>query len=108
MFTEMSTIIALRRRTAAGIVAVTYQAGRRRAAIRLPDGSIVEIPTPDQRSEAPDRVEASVGVAADGTPATIHHAQLGLVAAHVALTGVYLLPSGEVAAVYGAEAEPLG
>jgi hypothetical protein len=38
----------------------------------------------------------------------VHHANLGLVAAFVALEGVYLLPSGDVAAVYGAEAGPLG
>ncbi len=38
----------------------------------------------------------------------VHHANLGLIAARLLLEGVYLLPSGEVATVYGAEAVSFG
>ncbi|MEJ7640357.1 MAG: hypothetical protein WKF75_20920 [Singulisphaera sp.] len=46
-------------------------------------------------------------VAAGNVPATIHHANLGLIIAHLPPTGVFLLPSGDVAAVYGAEVVPI-
>ena len=71
-------------------------------------GKAVERPTPDQRSEAPDRPADFLEVAAGGGPATIHHANLGLITGFLALEGVYLLPSGDVAAVYNAEAIPIG
>ena len=54
------------------------------------------------------RVAECFEVAHGGVPATIHHANLGLVVAYLPLSGVYLLSDGEVAAVYGAEAVPLG
>lgn len=41
-------------------------------------------------------------------PVTIHHACLGLVVAYPQFSGIYLLPDGDIAAVYGAEAIPLG
>jgi hypothetical protein len=47
-------------------------------------------------------------VAIDGTPATVHHANLGLIAAYVALEWVYVLSDGQVAASYGAEAIAIG
>ena len=106
--TDSSTILELRHRSGEGIYAVPYRARRGRKARRLPDGSIVERPTPAQRREAPERPAACFEVAAGGGPATIHHANLGLVAAFLVFEGVYLLPSGEVAAVYGAEAVPIG
>jgi hypothetical protein len=102
------TIIELRRRSAVGIYAVPYRGGRPSRAVRLPDGAIVEVPTPDQRCEAPDRPGDCFGVAIDGSPATIHHANLGLIKSYLLFEGCYVLPSGDVAAVYGAEANPVG
>jgi hypothetical protein len=91
-----------------GIFAVPFRAGRCRKAVRLADGAIVERPMPDQRCEAPANPERTFQVGAGGVPATIHHACLGLVTGFLEFTGVYLLPSGEVAAVYGATANPIG
>lgn len=76
--------------------------------MRLPDGAIVETLTPEERCIAPEHPSEYFDVAAGGGPATVHHANLGLIAAHLMLEGVYLLSSGEVAAVYGAEAIPFG
>jgi hypothetical protein len=105
---DMTTILELRRRSADGIYAVPYRSRRGRKPQRLPDGLIVERPTPEERSEAPDCPAACLEVAAGGGPATIHHANLGLIAGFLVFEGVYLLPSGDVAAVYGAEAIPIG
>ena len=63
---------------------------------------------PDQRCEAPGHLDGMFAVAAGNVPATIHHANLGLIIAHLPLSGVFLLPSGDVAAVYGAEVVPIG
>jgi hypothetical protein len=104
MFMEMSALVELRRRSPAGIFAVPYRGGRPCRALRLPDGAIVEIPAPGRLHEVPGHPEPVIGVANDGTPATIHHANLGLVAAYVDFEGLFLLPSGEIAAIYGAEA----
>src|SRR5438046_2979032 len=101
-------IVELRRRSDVGIFAVPYRGRQRYRTLELLDGVIVETPTPDQRREAPDHLDVSFGVAVDGRPATIHHVNLGLIATFVALEGVYLLPSGDVAAVYGAQAVPIG
>ncbi len=95
------------RRTDHGIYAVPYRGGRPRTALRLPDGAIVESPLPDQRCEAPEHLDGLFEVAAGNMPATIHHANLGLIIAHLPPTGVFLLPSGDVAAVYGAEVVPI-
>jgi hypothetical protein len=100
-------IVEVRRRTSAGIFAVPFRRHRAGRALALPDGAIVESPTPDQRCEAPDRPSGSFEVAQGGIPGTIHHANLGLIVAFLPFEGVYLLPSGEIAAVYGAEPNPL-
>jgi hypothetical protein len=102
------TFVELRRRSTVGIYAVPYRGGRPSRAVRLPDGAIVEVPTPDQRCEAPDRPRDCFEVTADGSPATIHHANLGLIKSYLQFDGYYILPSGDVAAVYGAEANPIG
>lgn len=102
-----SMIVELRRRDGVGIFAVPYVGGRRRAPERLPDGAIVEAPGPLRRGDAPRRPEAVLAFTSDGRPASVHHANLGLIASYAALTGVYLLSSGVVAAVYGAAVEPL-
>ncbi len=104
MFMEMSALVELRRRSPAGIFAVPYRDGRPRKALRLPDGAIVEVPAPGRLHEVPGRPEPVIGVASDGTPATIHHANLGLIATYVDFVGLFLLSSGEIAAVYGADA----
>lgn len=101
-------IVALRRVGRGGITAVPYVGGRRRPPVRLPDGAIVEVPLPEQRRRAPERPEEFLAVGRGGRAATIHDVILGLTTAYAALTGVFVLPSGEVAAVYGAEADALG
>src|SRR3954452_7728490 len=98
----VSTIIELRSRSSAGIFAVPFRNRDAGRAVPLPDGAIVEMPTPDQRSEAPERIVEVFNIAQGGIPATIHHANLGLIVAHLPFDGIYLLPSGDVAAVYGA------
>jgi hypothetical protein len=102
------TIFELCPNSAAGIFAVPYRRRRPRSPERLPDGAIVEAPTRAHRRHAPREVIGYFGVAADGQPATIHDANLGLIKAFIALAGFYVLPSGDVAAVYGAQALPLG
>lgn len=101
--TTMPAIVELRRRSAVGIYAVPYRSQRPGKALRLPDGAIVAAPSLEERCEAPDRLPDCFEVAAGGGHATIHHANLGLVAAYLSLEGVYLLSDGVVAAVYGAE-----
>lgn len=105
---DMPTILELRPRSADGIYAVPYRSRRGRKPQRLPDGSIVERPTAEERREAPERPATCFELAAGGGPATIHHANLGLIAGFLVFEGVYLLPSGDIAAVYGAEAVPIG
>ena len=104
----MTNLFELCRRNRHGIYAVPYHGGRPVKALRLPDGAIVESPLPDQRCEAPGHLDGMFAVAAGNVPATIHHANLGLIIAHLPLSGVFLLPSGDVAAVYGAEVVPIG
>lgn len=108
LMTSMNPIIELRRCSDVGIFAVPYRGGHPSPAVRLPDGAIVEVPTPDQRRNAPDRVGTCFDVANDGGPATIHHVNLGLIRAFLLFEGFYILSSGDVAAVYGAEAHPIG
>lgn len=105
---ELSEIVELRRSSHAGIVAIIYRGGRQRQTIPLTDGTIVERPRPEQRREVPQSLETCIGITAGSVPATIHHLNLGLVIDHLTLGGIYVLPSGEVAAVYGAQANALG
>lgn len=103
-----SSIVELRCRPGESIIAVPYRGRCPGRALRLPDGLIAEVLTPDERSEAPDVPDGCIGLAADGAPATTHHANLGLITTFRTLAGVFFLPSGDVAAVYGAEAVPIG
>lgn len=105
---KMSEIVELRSHSCAGMIAIIYQGRRRPKAIPLTDGAIVEAPRSDQRRVAPQDPEACIGITAGGVPATIHHLNLGLVVDYLRFGGVYVLPSGEVAAIYGAQAIPLG
>lgn len=104
----MAAIFELRARSAPGIFVVPYRGGRRGKPVRLPDGAIVEEPRPDQRPGAPDRPDGMFPIGSGGVAATVHHANLGLVVGYLPFSGVFLLPSGDVAAVYGAEANPIG
>ncbi len=104
----MATIFELRDSSGRGILAIPFSNGRRRRAVRLVDGAIVEGPTASQTNQIPKLLEAVLPLAAGDDPATIHHLQLGLVVGYLNFSGVFVLPTGEVAAVYGAEAEPLG
>ncbi len=106
--TNVDAIVEFRSRSAIGIYAVPYRNGRKGKAVRLPDGAIGETATSDERHEAPEQLPDCFEVAAGGVPATIHHVNLGLVSDLLAFNGVYLLPSGDVAAVYGAEVHPIG
>jgi hypothetical protein len=101
------SIVELRDR-GEGAVAVVYRKGRRWKGLRLLDGTIGEVPTPDQRCEAPVALEPVVGIGGDGMPAGLHHEYLGLVRRHASLAGVFVIGRGEVAAVYGARVEPIG
>jgi hypothetical protein len=96
------------RQSEPGIYAVPYRGQHARRAFRLPDGGIVEAPVSEERCEAPGVVPDNLAVAHGGIPATIHHANLGLITCFLPLTGIYLLPDGDVAAVYGAKAVPIG
>lgn len=100
----MTFIFELRRQSVAGIFAVCYRRRRVRGISKLPDGAIVEFPRAHQRREAPISPPEVFELASGGIPATIHHANLGLIVAWLPLTGLFLLPSGDIAAVYGAEA----
>ncbi len=99
----MSRIFELCRRSPLGVFAVPYRGGRPQKAVRLPDGAIVEDPSPEQRLQAPDRVDESFRVGHGGVPATSHHLGLGLVIGFLPLAGFYLLPDGSLSAIYGAE-----
>ncbi len=105
---NVDAIVEFRRRSAVGIYAVPYRNQRRGKPVQIPDGAIGETATSEERSEAPDQLPDWFEVAAGGGPATIHHANLGLVADLLPFDGVYLLSSGEVAAVYGADVLPIG
>jgi hypothetical protein len=104
---DTATIFELCRRSDVGIFAVPYRRRRPRRPEQLPDGAIVEVPTPKQRRQAPANLVGYFGVAMDGTPATIHDANLGLIKTFLVLDGLYILSSGELAAVYGAQAVPI-
>lgn len=79
--------------TGKNIYAVPYRKRRRLKAIRLPDGAIVERPTPEQRLAVPKGLPAAYEIPGPGN-------------CFVGLAGVFLLPTGDVAAVYGSPRDP--
>jgi hypothetical protein len=88
-------ILELVRSHPSGILAVPYRDGAPLPARTLPDGAIVEAISPSALSRhirRPVPVREGAGDAATGRPRA----------------GVFLLPDGDVAAVYGARARPLG
>jgi hypothetical protein len=101
-----------------GCWAVPYRFRRRRKAVRLPDGAIVEEPTENQLFEHMPRAKSVDGgtvpgwleMTRDGSrlirPTDVYRGHAcDSVFVHVA--GVFVLPSGDVAAVYGANAKTL-
>ncbi|WP_165227563.1 hypothetical protein [Aquisphaera insulae] len=103
----MSRIHELRANQSEGIYAVPYRDGKHGRPVRIPDGATVEAPLPDDRCHAPAAPPECLDLAKGGGVATIHHEVLGLIDGYLRLTGVFCLSSGEVAAVYGAEAVPI-
>lgn len=106
--TDSPTIFELRRRSGSPIFAVPYLEGRRLRIRQMPDGAIVESPTPSQYRRVPKSIDACLGLAQGGEPASMNHYNLGLVTSFLPLEGLFLLPDGEVAAIYGAEAVVIG
>jgi hypothetical protein len=103
----MSSIFELCQNQATGIFAIPLRKGRREKPVRVPDGSIVESLLPELAKELLPKAAASFEIAAGGVPATESHVCLGLVIGYLPLAGVYCLPSGDIAAIYGAEVIPL-
>ena len=95
----MAGLFELSRSINQWIYAVPYRNGRRPPAVRLPDGAIVEAPLPDDRINAPVDVAGLFEIGQGGVPATLHDANLGLISAILPLSGIFLLPEGDVAAV---------
>src|SRR6478609_1583888 len=104
----MNTIYELHAERGEAIFAVPYESMRPRRAVRIPDGAIVEALPLNGHRDAPPALPGLFQVAMGGGPATIHHVNLGLVAGYLRLAGVFSLPGVGIAAVYGAEAVPLG
>jgi hypothetical protein len=91
-----------------GIFAVPFRNRRPLKPIVLPDGAIVEAPSPEQRRQAPVGIDANLGVDPRGKPVPldVHWADDDSVV-YIGLHGVFLLPTGQVAAVYGCRAEEI-
>jgi hypothetical protein len=100
----MSMLVELHRCSKTGIYAVPYRNGKKGKPIQLPDGAIVEVPTESQSAEFEYSMTRALALTSGGGPATIHHANLGLIDSYVHLVGLYVLSDGVPAAVYGAEA----
>jgi hypothetical protein len=77
------------------IWAIPYRERRALSPLKLICGAIVEAPNEAQRSRAP--AELPTRIPLPGNPEV-----------SIRYSGLFLLPSGEVAAVYGAVLEPLG
>jgi hypothetical protein len=77
------------------IWAIPYRERRALAPLKLFCGAIVKTPTEAQRSLAPRDLPARIKM--PGNPDV-----------SIRFSGLFLLPTGDVAAVYGAVTEPLG
>jgi hypothetical protein len=87
------TVVELVPQSTNGIWAVPYHNRRKRKPERLPNGAIVESATIDQRREVPDGLPAYFECEGD---------------CFIGLSGVFVLPSGQVGAIYGADTSRLG
>src|SRR4051812_18348994 len=92
-----------------GIYALPWLGRRWGKAIRLPAGAIVEPVPAERQHESPRRYVANMQIDALGLvwPDTGPRAE-GNDAPFFGGDGPYLLPSGEIAIVYGAKAIPIG
>jgi hypothetical protein len=102
-----------------GTFAVPYTNKRPLKPIRLPDGTIVEEATAeDRRKHMPGRdnaihLVANLGITASGDPVPFDkEGRLfgdpeGQAEVYIGVTGAFLLPDGRVAAVYGGRAEEI-
>jgi hypothetical protein len=77
------------------IWAIPYRDRRALSPCKLVCGAVVKAPTAAQRARAPSVLPNRIPL--PGNPAVF-----------IRFSGVFLLPSGDVAAVYGAVIEPLG
>jgi hypothetical protein len=103
----MSAFIELKRCTEHEIFAVPYRGGLPLRPVRVPDGTIVESLSAEGRRELPRETPSCFEVGHGEVPATRHHASLGLVIAHLPISGIYQFLDGRVVAIYGAEAVPI-
>jgi hypothetical protein len=92
---------------AIGAYAVPYSGRRPLMPVRLLDGVIVEEPMHTQLASGPTRYEEFLGVDSQGPTGGRDPRSLNGDEVLLSYTGVYLLPSGRVAAVYGAKIEAL-
>jgi hypothetical protein len=77
------------------IWAIPYRERRALSPRKLICGAVVEAPSQAQRSRVPSEVPATIPL--PGNPGVL-----------IRYSGLFLLPSGDVAAVYGAVVETLG
>jgi hypothetical protein len=77
------------------IWAIPYRDRRALSPCKLFCGTVVEAPTETQRARAPSVVPSRIALPSDPEVS-------------IRYSGLFLLPSGDVAAVYGAVIEPLG
>src|SRR4051794_17613930 len=92
-------MIELKSDRGAPIFAVPYRNGRRLKPVKLPDGAIVETPPQEDMGHVPKALPAYFGLDARDEPATSGEES------YVSLHGVFLIPPGQVAAVYGCTSE---
>jgi hypothetical protein len=96
-------MIELTKLTEHGIHAVPYRNGRPLAPVELPDGMIVENTTSAHQAHKPPDYPTWLGLDAEGRPRPdATKGRPGPCDGFLKLTGVFLLPSGDVGAVYGA------
>ncbi|WZO99298.1 hypothetical protein EP7_000897 [Isosphaeraceae bacterium EP7] len=103
----MSGFIELRRCTDHGIFAIPFRDGMALRPVQLPDGAIVEVRPDEELGDSRIEVPSCFEVGHGGVPATRHHASLGLVIAHLPISGILQLLDGRIAAIYGAEVVPI-
>ena len=77
------------------IWAIPYRNRLAMAPRKLSCGAVVKAPSAEERSHAPEELPARIGL--PGNPRV-----------SIGFSGIFRLPSGDIAAIYGAVKEPLG